>query len=173
MVWIHGGGFISESASPKVYGPQYLMSQDIVLVSINYRLGVLGFLSLEDVTLDVPGNAGLKDQNFALKWVQGNIGCFGGDKNNVTIFGHSAGAASVHFHILSPSSKGLFHKAIMESGVALNPWSWGRSVAMELLVKLDRYAESEKEALDILQSVSCEELYNAQEQVYDVSNFRF
>ena len=83
----------------------------------------MGFLSLKDPSLGVPGNAGLKDQAFALKWVQRNIAKFGGDKDNVTIFGESAGGASVHWHMLSDHSKGLFKRAIPMSGVSLHCWS--------------------------------------------------
>lgn len=90
-------------------------------VSINYRLGPFGFLSLG--TADYSGNNGLKDQLFALQWVQRNIEQFGGDKDSVTIFGESAGSASTHFHVLSPKSQGLFKRAIMQSGSALNIWA--------------------------------------------------
>lgn len=122
MVWIHGGAFTMGSASSEVYGPEYLIEHDIVLVTTNYRLGALGFLCLGND--DVPGNAALKDQVMALKWVQKNISSFGGDPNNVTLFGESAGAICVHYHVLSPLSKGLFHRAIIQSGSVLNPWSY-------------------------------------------------
>lgn len=91
MVWIHGGGFTSLSGNTDMFGPDYFMQKDVVLVTFNYRLGPIGFLSLKDPALEVPGNAGLKDQNFALKWVQRNIASFGGDPHNVTIFGESVG----------------------------------------------------------------------------------
>lgn len=90
-------------------------------VSINYRLGPFGFLSLG--TSEYSGNNGLKDQLFAFEWIQRNIKQFGGDRNAVTIFGESAGASSVHFHVLSPKSHGLFKRAIMQSGTSLNIWS--------------------------------------------------
>ncbi|CAG9838419.1 unnamed protein product [Diabrotica balteata] len=125
MVFIHGGGFMYGSNKSMHVGPDYLMTGDVVLVCINYRLGVLGFLSLEDQSLGVPGNAGLKDQTMALKWIQKHIANFGGDPNNVTIFGESAGSASVHLLLVSPLTKGLFHKAIMQSGCAFNPWAKG------------------------------------------------
>lgn len=90
LVYIHGGGFKSGSGEPGLFGPDYFMeSGEVVLVTFNYRLGVIGFLSLKDPTLNIPGNAGLKDQNFALKWVQKNIAGFGGDPQNVTLFGES------------------------------------------------------------------------------------
>ncbi|KAK9888322.1 hypothetical protein WA026_000580 [Henosepilachna vigintioctopunctata] len=125
MVFLHGGGFMSGSSNVSQLGADLLASEDVIVVTLNYRLGILGFLSTEDMAS--PGNYGLKDQNMALQWVQQNIHHFGGDPGSVTIFGQSAGAASVHFHILSPKSKGLFHKAIMESGTALCTWSNQRS----------------------------------------------
>jgi carboxylesterase type B len=98
------------------------MDEDIVLVLVNYRLGPFGFLSTGDDV--IPGNNGLKDQNQALRWVQANIARFGGNPKSVTIFGNSAGGASVNYHILSNSSTGLFHAAISQSGSALNPWAF-------------------------------------------------
>ena len=103
MFWIHGGGFIDGTSSE--HGPHFFMDQDIILVTINYRLGVLGFLNTEDGT--VPANNGLKDMILALKWVQTNIAAFGGDPEKVTVFGESAGAASTHFLVLSPAAKGM------------------------------------------------------------------
>jgi carboxylesterase type B len=100
------------------------MERDVILVTFNYRLGPLGFLSLKDPKLGVPGNMGLKDQVVALKWVQENIRAFGGDPENITLCGESAGAVSVHLHMLSDKSKGLFHKAVMISGSAFDrSWS--------------------------------------------------
>lgn len=97
------------------------MSKDVVIVTVAYRLGALGFLSLDDPQLNVPGNAGLKDQIMALRWVQQNIEAFGGDSNNITLFGESAGGASTHFLALSPQTEGLIHKAIVMSGSVLCP----------------------------------------------------
>ncbi|KAJ9600064.1 hypothetical protein L9F63_009645, partial [Diploptera punctata] len=121
MVWIHGGGFCMGSGNIRICGPEYLMNEDVVLVTFNYRLGALGFLSTQDS--ETSSNNGLKDQVMVLKWVQQNIAQFGGNPKNVTIFGVSAGAGSVHFHLFSPLSKGLFHRAIAMSGVVLNPWA--------------------------------------------------
>lgn len=103
------------------------MQNDVILVTFNYRLSVLGFLSLSDPSLNVPGNAGLKDQVLALKWVRNNIAKFGGDDENITLFGESAGAASVHFMLCTEQAKGLFHKAICMSGCILNNWAFTRS----------------------------------------------
>lgn len=89
LFWIHGGGWNSGSGQTDLFGPDYLLQKDVVLVTINYRLGPVGFLSLDDPELEIPGNAGLKDQTFGLKWVKKNIASFGGDPNNVTIMGES------------------------------------------------------------------------------------
>ncbi|XP_016133188.1 uncharacterized protein ces2b [Sinocyclocheilus grahami] len=116
MVWIHGGGLAIGSAS--VYDGSVLSAyQDVVVVLIQYRLGLLGFFSTGDER--APGNYGLLDQVAALQWVQENIHSFGGDPGSVTIFGESAGGISVSTLILSPLASGLFHRAIAESGTAL------------------------------------------------------
>jgi len=145
MVWIHGGGFISGSGGLPIYGPGRLMDHDVVLVTINYRLGVFGFLSTGDEV--IPGNAGMWDQVLALKWVQENIAAFGGDPTKVTIFGESAGAGSVSLLIMSPVAKGLFSQAIVQSGSAFSPWSiqedpltYAKMVASELNCPTDTSA---------------------------------
>lgn len=104
MVFIFGGGFRDGASSYNVYGPDFLLEKDVVMVSFNYRVGPFGFLSTGDDV--VPGNAGLKDQLLALKWTKQNIGQFGGNSSEITIFGQSAGAASVGYHILSKQSAG-------------------------------------------------------------------
>ncbi|KAL3274579.1 hypothetical protein HHI36_015962 [Cryptolaemus montrouzieri] len=120
MVYFYGGAFISGNSEISIYGPDFLVERNVVLVTFNYRTGIFGFLSTQDMAS--PGNYGLKDQHLVLKWIQKNIENFGGDPNSVTLFGHSAGAVCVHFHMLSPQSKGLFHKAILESGSVLTTW---------------------------------------------------
>lgn len=104
MVYIHGGAFLFGSSTSSSYGPEYLLCENVILVTLNYRLGALGFLSTGDEV--APGNWGLKDQVLALKWVQNNIEYFGGDSNLVTIFGESSGGVSVHFLTLSNSTIG-------------------------------------------------------------------
>lgn len=104
MVFIHGGEFEKGSGGSSDYGPGYLLDEDVVLVTPNYRLGVLGFLSTGDAVS--PGNYGLKDMVLALKWVQKNIANFGGDPSQVTIFGQSAGAVSVELLALSNTTYG-------------------------------------------------------------------
>ncbi|XP_063531891.1 juvenile hormone esterase-like isoform X1 [Cydia strobilella] len=123
MVFIHGGAYLSGSGNDDMYGPNFLLQHNVVLVTLNYRLEVLGFLSLD--TPEVPGNAGMKDQVAAMKWVKDNIAQFGGDPDNITLFGESAGASSVIYHMLSPMSQGLFHKAITQSGTSINDWAQG------------------------------------------------
>lgn len=122
MTFFHGGGFFEGSSTRFIYGPDYFIDKGVILVTINYRLNVEGFLSLG--IKEAPGNAGMKDQVAALRWIQKNIQAFGGDPDNVTIFGESAGGASVSYHVLSPMSKGLFHKAIIQSGSSLASWSF-------------------------------------------------
>lgn len=121
LVWFHGGSWIVGSGGVSEYGPQYFLDHDVILVTGNYRLGALGFLSTEDENCS--GNFGLKDQMTILEWVQQNIDKFGGDGHSVTIFGESAGSASVNYHLVSPLSKGLFHRAISQSATLMNPWS--------------------------------------------------
>lgn len=120
MVWIHGGGFTTGAANLGLYNGRNLAKKGVVVVSFNYRLGPLGFLAHPELSDESPhgvsGNYGLLDQIAALKWVRENIGVLGGDPGNVTIFGESAGGASVCDLMVSPLSEGLFHRAIVESG---------------------------------------------------------
>ena len=119
MVWIHGGGLTLGWSHQKGYDGQALARRGVVLVSINYRLGPYGFLSLPELSAESPqgvsGNYGFLDQIAALKWVQRNIAAFGGNPDRVTIFGESAGGTSVHMLCASPLAKGLFHGAIAQS----------------------------------------------------------
>ncbi|XP_012260596.2 esterase FE4-like [Athalia rosae] len=122
MVWIHGGGFnMGSGTDPNFFGPDYLVEQDVVVVTFNFRLGAFGFISTQDAT--APGNVGLKDQTLLLKWVRDNIQYFGGCPHRVTLFGQSAGGAAVQYHMLTPMSAGLFQNGISQSGSALNPWA--------------------------------------------------
>ncbi|XP_058986933.1 juvenile hormone esterase isoform X2 [Musca domestica] len=122
MVYIHQGGWFAGSVHPAIVGPEYFMdTEDVILVTFNYRLGVFGFLSTEDAI--VPGNFGLKDQTLALKWVQKNIAAFGGNPQKVTLFGQSAGGVSAHMHMLSKHSEGLFQAVIALSGTANVPFA--------------------------------------------------
>ena len=118
MVWIHGGGLSSGAGHLPNYDGAEFAKRGVVLVSINYRLGALGYLALPALSAESKrgsGNYGFHDQIAALDWVRRNIAAFGGDADNVTIFGESAGATSVHALLASPQAKGLFHRAISES----------------------------------------------------------
>lgn len=121
MMYIHGGAFKGGSGDFMIAGPEYLIQENVILVTINYRLGPLGFLSLD--MKEAPGNAGLQDQILALKWIHRNIEGFGGDPKRVTIFGQSAGAVSTDALMLSMTAKGLFQRVISQSGSILNPWA--------------------------------------------------
>ncbi|MBN1188152.1 MAG: carboxylesterase/lipase family protein [Dehalococcoidales bacterium] len=122
MVWIHGGGYHMGSGSSSLHPGHTLPNRgDIIFISINYRLGPLGFLHLNDITRGVIpscGNEGLLDQIAALKWIKENIAVFGGDPNNITVFGESAGAMSIGCLLAMPESKGIFQKAILQSGAS-------------------------------------------------------
>ncbi|VVC34998.1 Hypothetical protein CINCED_3A008558 [Cinara cedri] len=162
MVFIHGGAFNFGSGSLDEYSPHYLLDENVIVVTINYRLNVLGFLNF-DID-DCPGNMGLEDQLLALKWVKANISEFGGDPNNITIFGESAGAASVHCHILSPSSKGLFQRAIMQSGSMFNTWALNlkhREEAFNFAKKLGCEEDDPTEIIKYLKNVSAVNLLEA------------
>jgi para-nitrobenzyl esterase len=122
MFWIHGGGYVNGSGTASLYDGTELAKQGVVLVSINYRLGRFGFFAHPALTKETPagplGNYALMDQIAALQWVKRNIAAFGGDPGNVTIFGESAGGGSVINLMISPAARGLFHKAISQSGIA-------------------------------------------------------
>lgn len=119
-------------------------------------------------TLQIYGNVGLKDIKLALQWVQSNIHNFLGDPNNVTIFGESAGSAAVQYLILSPSTKDLFHKAIMQSGSALNAWARGYKNNEQLSQALGLKTSNETEILKALQQLSVDELHAIQDKLVKV-----
>lgn len=124
---------------------------------------------MDDPSLEVTGNAGLKDLILALRWVKSNIHNFLGDPNNVTVFGESAGSAAVHYLLLSPLSKGLFHKAIMQSGTVLNSWARGYQRNERYAQLLGLKTVDEKEILKSLQEFSSEQLLEFQDKFNDVS----
>ncbi len=123
MVWIYGGGYMAGGSSEPRQDGTELAKKGVVVVSMNYRLGVFGFFAHPELTAEsdrkASGNQGLLDQTAALAWVKRNIAAFGGDPGNVTIFGESAGSFSVSAQVASPVARGLFHKAIGESGALL------------------------------------------------------
>ncbi|XP_049799267.1 esterase FE4-like isoform X1 [Schistocerca nitens] len=152
IVWIHGGCFLRGRSD--TWTPHFFVDNDVVFVSINYRLGLLGFLSTSDDV--VPGNMGLKDQTEALRWVQRNIEVFGGDPERVTLLGHSAGAASAHYHILSPLSNGLYRSAISMSGSVLCPWAFSKNAtdrALRFAQYLGYTAKNSSDLVNFLKTV--------------------
>ena len=137
MFWIHGGGYMGGAASEPRHNGDFLPTKDVVLVTINYRLGVFGFLATEGLVKEgngAAGNYGLMDMIAGLKWVKANIARFGGDPGNVTIFGESAGSFAVSTLMVSPMARGLFDKAIGESGSALGEDLGGKPVAQQATI---------------------------------------
>ena len=153
LVWLHTGAFQAASAlNAAAIGERFAQDRRVVVVAPNYRLGPLGFLAHSALTLEDParrtsGNYGLLDQRAALVWVRDRIAAFGGDPNNVTIAGTSAGSHSVSFHLTSPGSAGLFHRAIMQSGSA--SWRWPGA------------AEGEAQGLQFAQALGCDDVRSA------------
>ena len=164
MVWIHGGGFTRGSGSSSSYDGEILSHKGVVLVTINYRLGVFGFLAHPELTAEsghhASGNYAILDQIAALQWVKKNIAGFGGDPNKVTIFGESAGSWAVNALMASPLAKGLFQRAIGESGASFAP--------MRTLAESEKIGEkvaaslgATQDVLKTLRSKSTEELLKA------------
>ena len=123
LIWIYGGGYMSGTSTLDVYDALIMAaSNDVIVASINYRVGAFGFLYLD--TEEAPGNMGLYDQALAIKWIKDNVGSFGGDGDALTLFGESAGGGSVSVHLLSPISNHLAKRVIMQSGSVNAPWSY-------------------------------------------------
>ncbi|CAH0403286.1 unnamed protein product [Chilo suppressalis] len=167
VVYIHSGGFYSVSGRSDVAGPDYLLDKDLVLVTINYRLASLGFLSTGDK--HAPGNNGFKDQVVALQWVQRNIAAFGGDPRRVTISGCSAGAFSVMLHMVSPMSKGLFHRAVSISGspisqVAIRPHQ--KELAIKQAQLLNCPTDSSEAIMSCLKTKPWRDIGNSLDQMF-------
>jgi carboxylesterase type B len=170
MVFIHGGGFVDGAS----YGfqPDLFINHEVMLVTINYRLGAFGFLSTQDEI--IPGNNGLKDQQLALQWIQDNIYLFGGDPGKVTIFGQSAGSASCAYQLLNQKSVDLFQGAILESGTFLSPWAFqrrAREIAFTTAAFLNSTFETSDDSqalLEFLQSVDARDLDAAAEKYHNM-----
>ncbi|XP_065216365.1 juvenile hormone esterase-like [Planococcus citri] len=159
IVGIHGGGFIHGEGID--YNPDYFMDHDVVFVTFNYRLGSFGFLGLNNN--QISGNFGLKDQTLALQWVKENIAKFGGDPNSVTLLGESAGAMSIHLHMFSPLSKGLFQRAIMQSGCAFSHLTqheegYGEAIATTFLLIAGCFRKDSAKVLSCLQRIPAEDI---------------
>lgn len=148
MVWIHGGAFVVGSGAQGLYdGAALARDRKVVVVTINYRLGPLGFLAHSALAKEDPatgtGNYGLLDQRAALRWVRKNIRAFGGNEKNITLFGESAGGVSVTQHLVSPGSAGLFERAIVQSAT------------IPLAVRLNTVAEGERQANALAKALGC------------------
>lgn len=161
LVFIHGGAYYFGSG--QWFGPEFLMNENLIVVTFNYRLGPFGFLALESP--EYSGNAGLKDQLLALQWVHQNIYRFGGDNARITLFGHSAGASSAHLLSLLPQSRGLIKRAILASGSALVPWAFsGYRSHNEILTYVAKEAgytvSSELELIAFLKTIDANDLMN-------------
>lgn len=168
MVWIHGGSFLSGSGRAPWYdGSSFASKSDVVVVTLNYRLGALGFLSLGflDERFDASCNSGLLDQVAALKWIRENIACFGGDPHNVTVFGESAGAMSVAALLVTSPAKDLFQKAICQSGAPdqVIDEDAAQAVTLQLLATLE--IDANANAVGKLAALPVEAILDAQVNV--------
>lgn len=164
LVWIHGGAFRSGGGDVPVYEGRNLASRGIIVVSINYRLGIYGFLAHPLLTAEAgtSGNYGLRDQVAALAWVKRNIRAFGGDPSRVTVAGQSAGAASVHDLILSPLAKGLFVRAIAQSGSGMGFPMPARAAAEATGTRIARAAKAE--TLEAMRALTPQQFLQAERQ---------
>ena len=180
MVWIHGGGHFAGSGEDLTTDSTALARRGVVTVTINYRLGIMGYFAHPELSLEsahgVSGNYGTLDQIEALRWVQENISAFGGDPDNVTIFGESAGGESVAHMLTSPLARGLFHKAIMQSTSAGFPYMILRhpfltNPAVEELGQrfADRFAPPGEGQVDALRQIAPDRLY---QPAWDEIDFR-
>uniref|UniRef100_H2RUL5 Cholinesterase n=1 Tax=Takifugu rubripes TaxID=31033 RepID=H2RUL5_TAKRU len=167
MIWIYGGGFTTGTSSLDLYDGRYLTkSENVIVVSMNYRLSVFGFLSLPNNT-NIRGNAALMDQRLAIQWVVDNIAAGLIFIPSITLFGESAGSACVGFHVLSPGSNVLFQRAVMQSGVPTSPWAtlsleetWRRAIKLGTILECPTSDPAELETC--LQRVNASELIIAQ-----------
>ncbi|KAL4711656.1 hypothetical protein ACJJTC_011364 [Scirpophaga incertulas] len=160
LVWIYGGGFRIGFAGRYVYGPRFLVRHDIILVTLNYRLGPYGFMCLD--TPEVPGNQGLKDQLLALRWIKNNIDAFSGDPNKITLFGESAGGISIDFHLMSTKEK-LFEKLILQSGTTVLPIYplVHKDAAQQIVKHIGHEIDNVDEAIALLSSIDTDKVVAA------------
>lgn len=166
MVWFHGGAYLLGDGNTFLYGPDQLMKEDIVVVTMNSRLGTLGFLSTDDE--HAQGNYGLKDNVLALRWIRENIQNFGGDANKITVAGQSAGAVTIHNLLLTNTTEGLFHQVIMMSGSAFFPFSFQKSPrekAQILANKLGLTFNSTGELVEKLRAVHYKDILRFEREI--------
>lgn len=128
LVWIYGGGFMSGSASLDIYNAEILAGVgNVIVATMQYRIGAFGFLYLAPMLPgredDAPGNMGMWDQALAIRWLKDNARAFGGDPDLITLFGESAGSSSVNLHMMSPVTRGLARRGVLQSGTLNAPWS--------------------------------------------------
>ena len=172
MVWYHGGAYMSGESSLGLYnGERLAKERDVVVVTVNYRLGALGFLYFSDLAKaagladDFIDNPGMRDQIAALKWIHDNISAFGGDPGNVTIFGESAGGSTIITLLCAPAAKGLFHRAITESGAP--SCIYGRETGSLYAAKFLELLGLKPEDVGKLRDMPVEKLAGATEKIMD------
>ncbi|CAH8442692.1 unnamed protein product [Dicrocoelium dendriticum] len=177
MLWIYGGSFYMGTSSLSVYEGRFLAArQNIIVASMNYRVGPFGFLYTESA--DVPGNMGLWDQRMAMKWIKDNIDSFGGDPERITLFGESAGAVSVSAHVISPWSHSHFTNAIMQSGTIYGNWALvtnaqalNRTARFTQLLGCNSYSLVDR--ISCLRKKSAVEILDAHDAMFDPSSYFF
>merc|ERR1712117_1004235 len=168
LLWIYGGGYWGGTTTLDLYDLRTIVSEEnIIAVGIQYRVASLAFLYFD--TEDVPGNAGMFDQLMALQWVKDNIARFGGNPENITLMGESAGAASVSLHLLSPLSRNLFSQAIMQSASATVPWgvitkeeSLMRGLRLAELIDCPHDARNVRPTIDCLRKADAQTLVDSE-----------
>uniref|UniRef100_T1J8Q3 Carboxylic ester hydrolase n=1 Tax=Strigamia maritima TaxID=126957 RepID=T1J8Q3_STRMM len=172
MIWIYGGSYMSGTSTLQLYDGSILATMNgVIVASINYRVGVFGFLYFG--TDDAPGNAGLYDQKLALEWLNANVRSFGGNPESMTIFGESAGSGSVTVHLLSPATRHLVTRGIMQSGTVNAPWSFmtaetalTRSLALANLLGCNTMDKERSTVLACLLDMPATTLSNGQWSLY-------
>ncbi|CAH8429195.1 unnamed protein product [Schistosoma rodhaini] len=175
MLWIYGGSFYMGTSTLSVYDARFLAArQNIIVASMNYRLGSFGFLYMN--TEEAPGNMGLWDQRLAMKWIKDHIEHFGGDPYRITLFGESAGAVSVSTHVVSPWSHSYYNNAIMQSGSIFS--NWGLATSEVSLNQTQRFAKilgcgyrSSNDQIKCLRSKSITEILDAHDTMYDPASY--
>ncbi|KAK9885278.1 hypothetical protein WA026_010773 [Henosepilachna vigintioctopunctata] len=176
LIYIHGGAFVMETGDIDYYKPYKIVDYDVIMVSVEYRLGFFGFVSTGD--LECPGNNGFKDQQFGIRWVKENIKNFGGDPSKITISGESAGAASVGYQLIGSNAEGLFRGAIQASGSSLGTWSLQRDprghayrVANYIEPNINQMTTTTKELIEWFRTVDVMEIKKACADIFGEDNF--
>nr|QQY02465.1 acetylcholinesterase [Cryptocotyle lingua] len=175
MLWIYGGSFYMGTSTLSVYDGRFLAArQNVIVASMNYRVGPFGFLFTDQA--EVPGNMGLWDQRLAMKWIKEHISDFGGDPNRITLFGESAGAVSVSAHLLSPWSHAFFTNAVMQSGSILGDWAALTSVralkqANKFASLLDCRQSSMRDKIACIRSKSVKQILDAHDAMFNEASY--